>query len=208
MISCIPHSWITHPSGSIFYLLKTLFSGVGEQHRKDELTGRAVPNKTQGGEEARRGQVPWGGADADKHSQVTEKHPHTTSSVVENLTVAILWPASPWLSGHQAVRCTRNISQILPSTTLKFWPKCCRAQHNSLLCYNWTLFLTFSRWNRALCCAQTVCCYEMTFMNSSPTQTASDVLPDPSVRPLFSSSVWSGRNSWLIPYNNITDLIG
>lgn len=41
-------------------------------------------------------------------------------------------------------------------------------------------------------------------MNSGPTQTASDVLPDPSVRELFSASVWSGRNSWLIPYNNIT----
>lgn len=49
-----------------------------------------------------------------------------------------------------------------------------------------------------------MCCYEITSMNSGPTQTLSDVFPDPSVRPLFSRSVWLGRNSRLIPYNNIT----
>lgn len=66
--------------------------------------------------------------------------------------------------------------------------------------------LTTSRRNRALCWVQTVCCYvvrEKRSVQGEPTQTVPYMLPNVGVRTLFTVSVWSGRSSWLTPYNNI-----
>lgn len=71
---------------------------------------------------------------------------------------------------------------------------------------NSSMTLTTSRRNRALCLVQTVCCYvvkEKRSESGEPTQTVPYMLPNVGVRTLFTVSVWSGRSSWLTPYNNI-----
>lgn len=104
-------------------------------------------------------------------------------------------------TGHRALQCTSQNSHIWPNPTLKAGASNCRAQ--LVIVFELSAFSYIRRMKSC-----TVPCTDSAvlwndFHELRPTQTASDVLPETSVRPLFSVSVWSGRNSWLTPYNNI-----